>query len=81
MVEPMSPELRDALLKEHEGLDVEILDRIMELLHHRFDLDPEENEELIAKLDAERRQLIEAYLPRWRIVSKRFQRPDLGPPR
>lgn len=74
MVEPMSPEFREALKAAHEGLTDEVIDGIEELIHRRFQIDPEVRRKSIQDLDEERRQLIAQYAPRWKEVSAEFRK-------
>lgn len=73
MVEPMSHEFREALKKANAGLTDEIIDRIEELVHRRFNVEPGSDRSSIAGVDEELRGLIEDHAPHWGEVSERFQ--------
>lgn len=71
MVEPLNPNLRDALKQEHAELTDEVMDRIEELTHQRFEIDPDADPELLRKIDQERERLLRQFMPRYRQVCER----------
>jgi hypothetical protein len=71
VVEPLNPNLRDALKQEHAELTDEVMDRIEELTHQRFEIDPDADPELLRKIDQERERLLRQFMPRYRQVCER----------
>jgi hypothetical protein len=64
-MEPLHPDLRAALKRAHPGLTDEDIDRSEELLNERMNTDPQADPERIARLDAEREELIRGAMPRY----------------
>lgn len=71
MVEPLSPAFRDALKQEHAGLTDDIIDRVEELTHQRFEIDPDADPGLLKKIDEDRERLLKQYMPRYQQVWER----------
>lgn len=69
-MEPMHPELREALKEAHPGLTDREIDRYEELLAARMRCDPEREAARIAELDRERRELVESAMPRYAAVAQ-----------
>jgi hypothetical protein len=76
MVEPIKPILRHALIEEHEGLTEEIIDRLEELTHQRFEIDPDEQPDLLKQIDQEREQLLQQHMPHFKEVSDRVEKEE-----
>jgi hypothetical protein len=69
MMEPLNPRMRDALKEAHPGLTNEIIDQYEELIHERFQLDPEDRV-AIARIDVEIEGLLKQHMPHYRQVSQ-----------
>ena len=76
MVEPIKPILRQALIEEHDGLADEIIDRLEELTHQRFEVDPDEQPDLLKEIDQEREQLLQQHMPRFKEVCDRVEKEE-----
>lgn len=83
-MEPLQPELREALKRAHPGLTDDAIDQYEELLARRYELDPETEVEQIRRLDAERAALVRRLMPRYEEVARAFGtgpfRPKKRPP-
>ncbi|HEX2317282.1 MAG TPA: hypothetical protein VHJ17_26275 [Thermomonospora sp.] len=71
-MEPLHPELRQALKDAHPGLADEDIDRLEELLARRFSLDPETQTAEISRLDTEAAELQQRLMPHYREVTTAF---------
>jgi hypothetical protein len=71
-MEPMHPELREALKVAHPNLTDEMIDQYEALLAQRFRLNPETQEAEIRALDARREQFVVQHLPHVRQVTQLF---------
>jgi hypothetical protein len=73
MVEPLHPQLMEALKRSMPGVDDADIDRFEELVALRFSLDPERDAGQIRTLDLERQQLLSERLHRFQEVYQAFR--------
>lgn len=73
MIEPLHPDLRDALKRAHPGLTDTDIDRFEELTAQRFTLEPSENQIQLRALDLERSELLKQKMPRYLAVTQAFE--------
>lgn len=71
-MEPLHPDLKKALKDAYQGLADEYIERYEELLQARFLIDPDQNPEEIARLDREREQLVQQFMPQFQQIHQRF---------
>jgi hypothetical protein len=71
-MEPLHPELRQALKQAHPGLTDEDIDRFEELLAQRAAFDPVAEADEIARLDRERVDLMKRLMPHYAEVARAF---------
>lgn len=64
-MEPLEPQVREALKQAYPGLTDQDIDRTEELLVQRMQLDPQQEPERIAALDRERLDLIQSKMPKY----------------
>ncbi|MFF8958001.1 hypothetical protein [Streptomyces sp. NPDC014894] len=80
-MEPLHPELRQALKETHPGLTDEDIDRVEELSAKRFGVDPERQPRDRARLDDEVDELMARLMPHYSEVVTAFaQRRTRGRP-
>ena len=72
-MEPLKPEFREALKREHPGLTDADIDRHEALLVERFRLHPVRDSARINAIDEERQRLLDERMPRYAEVVERFQ--------
>jgi hypothetical protein len=72
-MEPLQPEFREALKREHPGLEDRDIDQYEELLAQRFLIEPEKAPERIREVDQQRERLMQERMPRYREVWQRYQ--------
>lgn len=80
-MEPLHPDLREALKRAHPGLADREIDRFEELSARRFALDPEAQPEQLAELDADLARLVEERMPHYRDVAAAVRRVQPRPER
>lgn len=71
-MEPLHPQLREALKQAHPGLTDQDIDRFEELLARRMTCDPEREADQIEQLDRERIEMIRDLMPRYAEVARAF---------
>lgn len=71
-MEPLHPDVKKALKNAYQDLADDYIERYEELLQARFLIDPDENPQEIARLDREREQLIEQFMPQFQEINQRF---------
>jgi len=71
-VEPLHPQLREALKQAHPRLADQDIDRFEELLARRMTCDPERDADQIAELDRERLAMLRDLMPRYAEVARAF---------
>lgn len=71
-MEPLHPDVKKALKDAYQDLADDYIERYEELLQARFLIDPVENSEEIARLDRERNQLIQQFMPQFQEINQRF---------
>jgi hypothetical protein len=71
-VQPLDPEVRERLKREHPGLTDADIDRHEALLAQRFAYNPRTHADRIAALDAERLGLVARLMPRYREILLEF---------
>lgn len=71
-MEPLHPQLREALKQAHPGLTDQDVDRYEELLARRMTCDPEREAEQIERLDRERLAMLRDLMPRYAEVARAF---------
>jgi len=69
-VEPLSPQMRDALKRANPGVTDRDIDRSEEILAQLQDLDPGEEPELSAKLAREFGRIVKSRMPRYLEVTQ-----------
>jgi hypothetical protein len=72
-MEPLTPEFREALKREHPGLTDADIDRHEALLAERFRLHPTRDSARIDAIDEERQRLLDERMPRYGQVVERLQ--------
>jgi hypothetical protein len=80
-MEPLEPELRQALKDAHPGLSDEDIDRIEELNARRFELDPDTDTEELRRLEVEKDAFVARAMPRYREVVTAFTQQQAVPRR
>jgi len=79
-MEPLKPEFREALKREHPGLTDADIDRHEALLAERFRLHPTRDSARINAIDEERQRLLSERMPRYGEIVERFQAARRSPP-
>ncbi len=69
-MEPLHPDLREALKQAHPGLTDQDIDRFEELLARRMTYDPEREAERIQELDRDRAEMVKRLMPRYAQVAQ-----------
>lgn len=80
-MEPLHPELRQALKDAHPGLSDEDINRVEELNVRRFELDPDTETEELRQIEAEKDALVARAMPRYREVVTAFAQQQAVPRR
>lgn len=83
-MEPLHPDLREALKRAHPGLTDEDIDRFEELLARVLSYDPTTEADVIARLAGERDDMLRRLMPHYAEVAQAFaaqRRPRAGPDR
>ncbi len=71
-MEPLHPQIREALKQAHPRLTDDDIDRIEAMTMQRFEFDPEKEAARIQALDAERANLIQEKMPRYQEIVRAF---------
>ena len=71
-MEPLHPELKEALKRAHPDLTDEDIDRVEELNTLRFELDPEKDIDKIREIDLERSELLQRKMARYKEIAQAF---------
>ena len=70
-MEPLEPQFREALKREHPDLSDADIDRYEELVALRFRIDPDREADRLRRVDEERDELVRRAMPRYREVWQR----------
>jgi hypothetical protein len=71
-MEPLHPQLREALKNAHPGLTDEDIDTLEELSARCFECHPEEEADQIRELNRQRTELIRQAMPRYNEITQAF---------
>ena len=80
-MEPLDPNLKDALKRVHPGLTDEDIDRSEALLSSQFGFDPKKDADKIEQLRREWAALVQRVMPRYRAVVQSFNAERTRPKR
>lgn len=72
-MQPLHPDLREALKRTYPGLTDEIIDHYEELTNLRFILDPKDAKERINEIDEERKAIVIEQMPFFAEISRTFE--------